>query len=121
MERDKIQEQNELCKSKILAIKDTTDVLSGKWKIFILGSLLVMGKMRFSDLLFSIHGIGRKMLAKDLDDLQMNGLITRTELNTKPVSVEYELTEQGKTLENLIYEVIKWGEYFRESSLEKLK
>ncbi|WP_104381227.1 helix-turn-helix domain-containing protein [Sphingobacterium sp. HMA12] len=119
MNKDKIQEQNTLCRSRILGIKDTTDVLSGKWKIFILGSLLVMGKMRFMELLNTIDGIGRKMLAKELDDLEINGLISRTELKTKPLTVVYELTELGKTLKNLINEVIEWGEKYRDHSLKQ--
>lgn len=120
MDRDKIREQNELCKSKILAIKDATDILSGKWKVFILGSLLVMGKMRFMELLYTIDGIGRKMLAKELDDLEINGLINRTELKTKPITVEYELTELGQSLKVLINELIHWGDAYRQNSLNRL-
>ncbi|GEM51481.1 transcriptional regulator [Empedobacter brevis NBRC 14943 = ATCC 43319] len=115
MDKKAIEERNLACKAKILAIKDTTDLLSGKWKVFILGSLLVMGKMRFMELLNSIDGIGRKMLAKELDDLQVNGLITRTALKTKPITVEYELTERGKSFKGLMDEIILWGENYRRS------
>jgi len=120
MDRSKIQEQNALCKSKIIAIKDATDILSGKWKVFILGSLLVMGKMRFMELLYTIDGIGRKMIAKELDDLEINGLVNRTEQNTKPITVEYELTELGQSLKTLITELIHWGEGYRKSSIDRL-
>jgi len=119
MKQTDFQQRNIDCKSRILAIKDTTDILSGKWKVFILGSLMVMGKMRFMELLNSIDGIGKKMLAKELNDLQINGLLTRTELKTKPITVEYELTDRGLTFKPLMEEIIKWGENYRASTLQE--
>jgi len=113
MDQNSIAYRNLLCKSRILAIKDTTDLLSGKWKVFILGSLMVMGKMRFMELLHSIDGLGKKMLAKELNDLHANGLITRTEVKTKPITVEYALTEQGESFRILLDEIIRWGENYR--------
>lgn len=53
------------------------DILTGKWKIHILGTLLYSGKMRFMDLQREIAGIGPKMLAKELQDLEMNHLVMR--------------------------------------------
>ena len=53
------------------------------------------------------------MLSKELQDLEMNRLITRTVLNTKPVMVEYEITGFGKTLAPIIDEIAKWGIAYR--------
>lgn len=71
--------------------------------------------MRFMDLLREVDGIGTKMLSKELQDLEINHLITREVLNTKPVTVEYEITEFGKTLAPIIDEVAKWGINYRTS------
>ena len=71
--------------------------------------------MRFMDLLREVDGIGTKMLSKELQDLEMNHLITREVINTKPVTVEYEITEFGKTLAPIIDEVAKWGINYRTS------
>lgn len=69
--------------------------------------------MRFKDLQREVHGIAAKMLSKELQDLKLNRLVTRTVLNTKPVTVEYEISEYGKTIEPIIDELAKWGMAYR--------
>lgn len=107
------------CRYRTNAVKDSMELLTGKWKIHILGTLLYGGKMRYMDLQREISGIGSKMLSKELQDLEINQLITRTVLNTKPITVEYELTEFGKTLEPIIDAIAQWGIDYRESLFGK--
>ncbi|GAA6765764.1 hypothetical protein AAFH68_17020 [Flavobacterium sp. CGRL1] len=71
------------------------------------------------DLLREVDGIGSKMLSKELQDMEMNQLITRTVLNTKPVTVEYEITTYGSTLSPIIDEIAKWGIEYRNSLYKK--
>lgn len=97
------------CKGQLMAIGDTMELLAGKWKIQIVGTLMLNGKMRFMELKRALNGIAPKKLSKDLQDLETNELITRTVMNTKPITVEYELTAHGRTLENLINEIMDWG------------
>ena len=40
-----------------MAMRDAMDVLSGKWKIPIIGALRLNGKLRFMDLLREVDGI----------------------------------------------------------------
>lgn len=105
----------DICKNRILAINDTMQILSGKWKFHILGTLMIGGKMRFMDLMREVDGIGAKMLSKELQDMEINQLITRTVLDTKPITVEYEITSYGRTLEPIIDEIAKWGTAYREA------
>ena len=107
------------CHFRVNAVKDSMGLLTGKWKIHILGTLLYGGKMRFMDLQREIEGIGSKMLSKELQDLEMNHLITRTVLNTKPITVEYDLTDFGKTLEPVIEAIAQWGIDYRETLFGK--
>lgn len=109
------------CKKRITAIKDTMEILSGKWKFHILGTLLQSGSMRFMDLLREVDGIAPKMLSKELQDMEMNRLVTRTVLNTKPVTVAYDVTEFGKTLEKIIDEIANWGIDYRKAIYDKRK
>ncbi|MDQ1149518.1 winged helix-turn-helix transcriptional regulator [Sphingobacterium zeae] len=102
-----------VCKTRMLAINDSMEILAGKWKFHIIGTLLLVEKLRFMELLREVDGIGAKMLSKELQDLEMNQLIRRTVLNTKPLTVEYELTECGKTLGPIIDEIAKWGITYR--------
>lgn len=89
------------------------DILSGKWKVRIIGSLH-FGKKRFMELIADIDGIAAKMLSKELQELEINGLVSRTVMETKPVTVEYELTEYGQTLRPIIAEMASWGRQHRE-------
>lgn len=99
---------------RLLAINDAMAVLSGKWKIMMLGTLTFKGKRRFSDLLRDLDGIGPKMLAKELRELEANQLITRTVKNTRPITVEYEMTPYGHSLNKVICEIVSWGTAHRE-------
>ncbi|MDR6561760.1 MULTISPECIES: helix-turn-helix domain-containing protein [unclassified Arcicella] len=93
----------------ILAARDVMELLAGKWKIQIIATLSFDGKKRFMDLLRHVDGIGSKMLSKELQNLESHQLITRTVCNTKPITVMYEITEYGQSLNGLIIEMINWG------------
>lgn len=109
MEKKKGTILSEECQGQIRALSDTMDLLSGKWKLIILGTLLRNGTMRFMELKRSLSGIAPKKLSKDLQDLELNELVRREVMNTKPITVEYSITEHGRTLDNLIGEAIDWG------------
>lgn len=96
-------------KKNILAVQDSMDVLSGKWKIAIISSICYYNKRRFSDILNDIVGISNKMLSKELKELEINKLINRTVSNTRPITVQYELTEHGRTLQTIINNLKDWG------------
>lgn len=113
MKKAAVVNKSGTCQARIMAIKDAMEILSGKWKFHILGTLLEGGKMRFMDLMREVDGIAAKMLSKELQDLEMNRLVQRTVRNTKPVTVEYEITEYGKTLKPIIDEIARWGEGYR--------
>jgi DNA-binding HxlR family transcriptional regulator len=110
--------QREHCTQTLRAIHDTLDVLNGKWKIAIIGSLS-FGKRRFMELQREVEGIGAKMLSKELKELEVNELVKRTVLDTKPVTVEYELTEYGQTLQGIVNEMEKWGVNHRQRIMHK--
>jgi DNA-binding HxlR family transcriptional regulator len=108
----KSETQANTCKEQLRAIDDTMDILSGKWKIRIIGALH-FGNMRFMELQREIGGIGSKMLSKELRELEINELVSRTVYDTKPVTVEYGITDYGKTLQSIIGEMAKWGTQHR--------
>ncbi len=107
MEREQINELNE-CKRLILSVNDALDVLSGRWKLLILVSLN-FGNKRFTQISKDLNGITDKMLSKELKELELNKLITRTVYDTFPPTVEYAITEHGLTLKQVFRELEKWG------------
>lgn len=107
------------CQKDLRAIHDTMDVLAGKWKISIISSICFYNKRRFSNILNDIPGISNRMLSKELKDLEMNLLVKRTVLDTQPITVEYQLTEYGLSLQDIIKNLAKWGREHRKVIIEK--
>lgn len=101
--------QTEDRKKEMMAIHDAMDVLNGKWKIHIISSICHYNKRRFTDILNDIVGISNKMLSKELKELEINKLVERTVLDTHPITVQYELTKHGKTLQTIINNLTDWG------------
>jgi DNA-binding HxlR family transcriptional regulator len=108
-------------KREIMAVHDAMDVLNGKWKISILSSICYYNKRRFSDILNDVSGISNKMLSKELKELEVNKLIKRTVLGTQPVTVQYNLTEYGLTLQTIINNLAEWGMKHREVIINDLE
>ena len=106
-------------KRDIRAVYDTMDVLNGKWKISIISSICYYNQRRFSNILNDVPGISNKMLSKELKDLETNLLIKRIVLDTQPVTVKYQLTEYGLTLQNIIKSLADWGKQHRKIIINK--
>lgn len=54
--------------------------------------------------------ITNTMLTNTLRDLESLGIVHREQFNEIPPRVEYSLTEKGKELLPVFYEIAKWGE-----------
>ncbi|WP_196888729.1 winged helix-turn-helix transcriptional regulator [Aureivirga sp. CE67] len=104
----------------ILALKDCLAVLSGKWKVPIIGTLL-FGAKRFKDLENTIQKITPRMLSKELKELEMNNIVKRIVHDTRPILIEYELTESGYALQPILEAMVKWGEDHRKDYLKEVK
>lgn len=84
-------------------------MLQGKWKFRILYELCIKDPIRFGQLKKNIEGITNTMLASSLRELEKDGLVSRIQFNEIPPHVEYSLTEKGKALLPVFYEMTKWG------------
>lgn len=91
----------------------TLSIINGKWKIRILYLLSINDVMRNGELKLELKSITHKMLAKQLKEMEADGLINRIEYMQIPPKVEYSLTETGKTLIPLINAICHWGEEHR--------
>jgi DNA-binding HxlR family transcriptional regulator len=112
-------EQVKQCSASfILAVNDTLNVINGKWKLPIIGSLLY-GKKRFREMEREIPKITPRMLSKELKDLEMNGIVIRTVYDTIPVTVEYELTKSGYSLKTVLDVMVQWGLLHRKNVMGK--
>lgn len=92
----------------VLALGDTLSVISGKWKLPIIASILY-GMNRFKDLQDNIEKITPRMLSKELKELEINGIVERRVYDQKPVLIEYRLTESGKNIVSVLDVMLDWG------------
>lgn len=63
--------------------------------------------------------ISERMLAKQLDELEKDGIITRKVFAEVPLRVEYYLTEYGDSLYPIINDMRKWG--YRHLEIQKIQ
>ena len=99
---------HEECKVTISAVHDAMYVLSGKWTLNLI-TALSFGARRYSYLLKNVNGISGRMLSKELKNLEINHLVKRTIIDSKPIAVEYELTTYGASLHPVILKLAEWG------------
>lgn len=104
------------CIKAKMAIQDALDIVGGKWKLVLI-SILRHGKRRFRELSRDA-GISPRILSKELSELEMNGLVSRTVCDTKPITVEYALTPYSETLSEVIMSLHKWGTEHRKNVIE---
>lgn len=83
--------------------------IADKWTALIIGCLQD-GPQRFSELRRNVEGITQKMLTQTHRSLERDGIVTRTIYPTVPVTVEYEITELGKTLIEPLEVLRRWSE-----------
>lgn len=102
----------ESCAKAKLAIQDTLDIVGGKWKLVLITVLRGGGK-GFNELSREA-GISPRILSKELQELEMNGLVSREVCNTKPVTVQYALTDYSQSLTEVLIAMEKWGYQHRE-------
>lgn len=91
------------------AVEAAIEVLGGKWKPVILFHL-TFGKKRNGELMSLVPAVTQKVLTQQLRELEDDGIVTRTIYNQVPPKVEYELTEYGWTLKDILHSLCRWGD-----------
>lgn len=108
------------CNEELRAMRDSWDILGGKWKLMIVRYLTSRKEkvINFKDLLQGLDGISAKMLSKELKDLEVNLLVKRTVVDSRPVTVEYRLTEYGQSVYTVTQTLVEWGLSHREKIIK---
>jgi DNA-binding HxlR family transcriptional regulator len=79
-----------------------------KWSIEIVKQIF-FGSRRFKDFLANNPGLSGRVLSMRLKELEGNGIIYKDVTGKHPVSIEYSLTEKGRSLNRILYEMIIFG------------
>ncbi len=82
--------------------------LLGKWKMTILNHIHHYGCIRFNETRKTLP-ISEKVLAEQLRELALDGLVERIQYNTIPLKVEYVLTRQGRELMPILDSLYIWS------------
>lgn len=98
------------CPKKIyhVAVEATLDVIGGKWKSIILCHL-GGGAMRTSEFRRAIPNVSQRVLTKQLRKLERDKIIKRKVYGQMPPEVEYSLTEEGRSLRQILVAMSDWG------------
>jgi DNA-binding HxlR family transcriptional regulator len=106
---DKLSKEE--CGRNRRAVQDTLDLIGGKWKVLILLTLNER-PYRFKALAQEIS-ISPRMLSRELQDMELNKLLERTVIDTRPIGVEYSITDYGRTFGPIIEAMRNWGQTHR--------
>lgn len=85
------------------------EIFQGKWNMRVLYELCKAPSLRFNQLQKAIPNITNAMLIKTLKELEQFGILKREQFNEIPPHVEYSLTDAGKELLPIFYEMAKWA------------
>lgn len=91
-------------------VRRTLELLSGKWRTHLIYELCKRPSCRFGELKKAVPRITNTMLTATLRDLESLGIVHREQFNEIPPHVEYSLTEKGRDLLPVFFELAKWGE-----------
>jgi DNA-binding HxlR family transcriptional regulator len=84
------------------------DVLGERWTLLIVRNML-LGPLRYSDLLRGLPGITTNLLAKRLREMEDFGLIERVRGSTGDGGQAYRLTVVGAELEPVVHALGRWA------------
>ena len=88
-------------------LRDVLARIGDKWSVIVICRLDGQPR-RFNELRRLAEGITQRMLSGTLRHLERDGLVTRTVYATVPPQVEYALTERGRSLHAILYQLVDW-------------
>lgn len=84
------------------------DVVGDRWTLLVVRELL-LGARSFRELQDGLAGISPNLLTDRLQILQEEGVVARNNAPTRSKAVVYTLTDVGASLEDVVFELIRWG------------
>ncbi|SFW55416.1 transcriptional regulator, HxlR family [Sinomicrobium oceani] len=114
-------ENEEILKQRFLALRDTLDLLNGKWRFCILLNLHYYEKLRFKDFFEVSEGISPKVLSSELTTLEAHQLIRKKLEHTPTQDITYYiLTEHAGEIWTVLNTLIEFGLSNRKEVIKSL-
>jgi DNA-binding HxlR family transcriptional regulator len=89
-------------------VETTIEAIGGRWKVLVIHHLLGGGK-RFGELTRALGGVSARTLARQLRELEADGVIDRHVHQQIPPRVDYSLTPLGQRLKPVLLAMHDWG------------
>ena len=89
-------------------IETAFEHIGRKWAINIIRDLF-LGKKKFREFLEANPELSGKVLSQRLKELEKDGLIKKKIVSKTPLKAEYELSEKGKNLDKVLYEIVTFS------------
>ena len=101
------------------------DIISRKWVLQIICDMF-FGKTRFSEFKHQRPALSNKALSRCLKFMERQDLIIRVVSENDQTNIEYFLTDKGKSLNKVIYDLVEFTldnneEYYDENTVIKAK
>ena len=93
---------------QLCGIATALDVIGDRWTPLVLRDLL-LGPLRFGDLVEGLPGIGTNTLTARLKHVEAAGVVHRRLLPLPERATVYELTDYGRELEPILLALGRWG------------
>ena len=90
-------------------IARAVDLLGRRWTLAIVWAAAEAGAVRFNEFKMTLEGIPPRTLAARLAELEEAGVLVRVVFDTRPPRVEYQLTETGVRLRNVVEALNAWA------------
>jgi DNA-binding HxlR family transcriptional regulator len=84
------------------------DLVGDRWALLVVRELM-LGPRRYTDLAEALPGIGSNILATRLRSLESAGVVRKTKLPPPAAVSVYELTENGRALDDVLHALARWG------------
>lgn len=85
------------------------ELIGRRWTGAIIRAMLVGGITRFSDLTQAVPGLSDRMLSERLKELEVEGIVRRIVFPETPVRIEYQITDKGRGLGNVVNSIGAWA------------
>lgn len=87
----------------------TLDLIGDRWTLLIIRDMLFFRKQRFEEFLESPEGISTNILTSRLKSLEQLGLVEKQPYSNHSRRMNYQLTQQGRSLRPVLKAMIDWG------------
>ncbi len=94
-------------------IQSALNILGDKWTPLLLGQL-VTDQKTFGELEQDLAGISPRTLSDRLSNLETSDIIKKNKYNQHPPRYNYDLTEKGRELQEVLYKMAEWGEKYQQ-------